>query len=309
MTLNELELDRFTLAILNTYDLSRLNISKCRAKREIREELAEDLEDLNNPETLEARHANFQVPKTSASDYKEKLHKIDDNRAFIYGIRNLGANPDLPFVNIIPNFEVSTKAEVMKLYECVKNEFSSFSPLYACIHTRQEVQADLKGSIHMVSKLETIVNKTPWDEESNLKLVQVTDDSYYQWYKDGYNEFHKESPELSSKVQTNGIDIMQESLEEELLYYARIGGKNIGLIAAIKSEFLGHSGVYFNEIFLTKDYKGRGLAKAIQRKFLAEYCSELDYVWGTIDAENLPSLKTAKSNGRIGVRFENYFKI
>ena len=55
---------------------------------------------------------------------------------------------------------------------------------------------------------------------------------------------------------------------------------------------------------MDKKWKGKRLAKAIQRKFVAELAYENDYIWGTIDSANLPSYKTAFANGRKAIRVE-----
>jgi len=89
------------------------------------------------------------------------------------------------------------------------------------------------------------------------------------------------------------------------MYEVYMKGKKIGLIAEERSPFLGHSGVYFHEIFISKKWKGKGLAKAIQRKFV----NDDDFIWGTIDAQNLPSYKTALVNKRRPIRFECFLKI
>ena len=52
------------------------------------------------------------------------------------------------------------------------------------------------------------------------------------------------------------------------------------LIAGQKSNFLGHRGVYFNAIFLCKDFRRKGLAKAAQRKFVKEFTRDNDFILG-----------------------------
>jgi hypothetical protein len=47
------------------------------------------------------------------------------------------------------------------------------------------------------------------------------------------------------------------------------------------------------------------LAKSIQRKFIAQKAKKGDLVWGTIESQNLFSLKTALSNARKPIRYEN----
>ena len=114
---------------------------------------------------------------------------------------------------------------------------------------------------------------------------------------------------LKDKVTINSKKVMQDSIEDGLLKSVLLNGKRIGLIAAKISKFLGYNGMYFNEIFIDKNFKGKGLAKAIQRKFIQEFSRSNEFIWGTIDSQNLPSFKTALANGRKPIRFECFVPI
>ena len=91
--------------------------------------------------------------------------------------------------------------------------------------------------------------------------------------------------------------------------FVEIEGERVGLIAGERSPFLGHDGIYFHEIFVSQKWKGKGLAKIIQRKYVDQFTEGHEFVWGTIDHFNLPSFKTAEGNGRKAVRFENFVEI
>ncbi len=102
---------------------------------------------------------------------------------------------------------------------------------------------------------------------------------------------------------------MSESLDQGLLFFAKINQEKVGLIAGIKSELLGHSGMYFNEIFISKEFRGKGLAKSIQRKFINDNAKPKDIIWGTIDYQNKCSYRTAASNERTPIRFECFLSL
>mgnify|MGYP003684670097 CR=1 FL=1 len=309
MKLNQLEEQSFALAELNTYDLTGLGINKETALKELREDLISEIEDLNSEDTKKARFDHFKVKGASPDDYSEKLLKLDDDESIVYGIRNMGGNPDIPFVQIIPNFEITSKQMSLSIYERIKDEFKAFGPLYLSFQTRTRIDADFFGSVYMVAKTIDLVNKKPWPIEDRISFVDINDNSYYEWYKNGYDEFHSDVPGLKEKVTVNSEGSMTDSLEQGLLKFVEIYGERIGLIAGEKSELLGHTGVYFHEIYISKKWKGKGIAKAIQRKFVTLFANELEYVWGTIDSSNLPSYKTAYSNGRRPIRHECFINL
>lgn len=309
MKLNEIELQSFIMTELNTYDLSGLSIEKEVSLKEIRDELIEELEDLNSDDTKKVRLEHFKVKGATKDDYSEKVIHIDSHKRVIYGIRNLGGNPKIPYIQLRPNFKISSKEESLAIYELIKREFEVFNPLYLSFHSSKRIDADFYGSLHMVAKSESIIDKEKWPLESSLEFESITDDSYYDWYKKGYEEFNSDIPELKSKVTVNSLSSMEDSLEQGLLKYVLLNGERIGLIAGEESNLLGHSGIYFHEIFISKEWKGRGIAKAIQRKFIHDFCTHLQYVWGTIDSNNLPSYKTAYSNGRRAIRYECFINL
>lgn len=61
------------------------------------------------------------------------------------------------------------------------------------------------------------------------------------------------------------------------------------------------------EELLETPFRGRGFAPAMQRMFLERLADKDDrLVWGTIDARNIPSLRTAQRVGR-EIVFGNMF--
>ena len=126
MKLNDIELQSFVMAELNTYDLNGLGINSEIAKKEIKDELLEELEDLNSDDTKQARLDYFKVKDATKEDYSEKRVNIKDGKEVIYGIRNMGGNTDIPFIQLRANFELSSKEEALEIYELFKEEFNLF---------------------------------------------------------------------------------------------------------------------------------------------------------------------------------------
>jgi len=151
-------------------------------------------------------------------------------------------------------------------------------------------------------------NTPPFDQEAAITLTAPKDDSYFDWYTAGYKDFHNRFPDLEPYVSVNTKDDMELSRKEDLLRIVEINKQPIGLISAMRDTFLGQDSIYFLEIFIENAYTGKGLAKCIQRKFVAEVAKQ-EIIWGTIDYKNKPSLKTALSTGRIPVRYEHFIEI
>lgn len=309
MKLNQIEEQSFALAVLCTYDISGLGIDTTIAQNELKEELISEINDLNSEKTKQARLEYFKVPGVNLSDYSEKLLSLNNGKKVIYGIRNFGGDPKLPFIQIIPNFEITSKKVALDIYQSIKDQFNIFNPLYLGFQTKDKIDADFFGSTFMVASSKEIKKINPWDFEKKIEFETINDSSYYDWYKNGYDEFHKEVPELKEKVTVNSLESMTDSQEQGLLKFVSLNGERIGLIAGEREKFLGHDGLYFHEIFISAKWKKKGLAKAIQRKFICNFTDGHEYIWGTIDSFNIPSYKTAYSNKRRPIRHECFINI
>jgi hypothetical protein len=64
-----------------------------------------------------------------------------------------------------------------------------------------------------------------------------------------------------------------------------------------------------DEILLTDAFRGKGLASQVQKIYLAAISDCFDLVWGTIDAKNISSTKTALRVGRKIVRSEIFIPL
>ncbi|MBC77137.1 MAG: hypothetical protein CME64_14085 [Halobacteriovoraceae bacterium] len=281
-----------------------LNLDEKKALSFLQKDILEEFKELNDEEVKAARHRHFNINGTSVESYAEKELDLGLGRRVIYGIRHLSGEANSPFVSIRPNFSVGSKEEALNIYQKIKDELDVFDPLSLSFWSAKKVNVDFYGSVYMVALAEKIKNKAPWIGEEKIELEEVENTSYFDWYEREYLEFNKAKPALAKWVRHNSLQTMEASRKEGLLQYVKIEGQIAGLVAAEKGSLLGHSGTYFNEVFLRKKWKGKGLAKSVQRKFIAEQCLGDEFVWGTIYFDNLPSYRTAFSNLRRPVRYE-----
>lgn len=307
MNLNNNVAQAIATATLETFNLTNLEVDHKLAHDSIKQEILSEYTELNSERVKHERCQHFGVGKPE--DYSETLFQLTDGRKMICGIRHLGGNSQWPFVNCVPSFEFQTKEEVVRTYSEIKKHFKVFKPKHISLWSKRDFDADLFGSTYLVSSAKEIKSKTAWSNENQINLKPITDDSYYSWYKKEYDELQQLPEHLKNKVLINDKETMDESLEHGLLSFVEWNGQKIGLIAATKENFLGRRGIYFNEILISQKWKGQGLAKAVQRKFICENVLDNYFVWGTIDRENTASYKTALANGRIPVRYECFVKL
>lgn len=308
MKLTNNDVQAFAQAEFNTFDLSDFCLHKDIAIKELRDEIVAEWDELNSNDVMKSRHDYFKITDTKTSDYSERLLDLGGGKKIIYGIRHMGRDRDFPFIQLKPNFTIKDSREVFQIDKDLKDELMVFKPLFLSFWSAKKMDVDSIGATYLVTTAREMKELAPWSGEKNLNLHRVADDSYYDWYKNGYEKLHNKNPELEKKVTLNSRVSMKDSREQGLLYEVFIEGEKIGLISGERSSLLGHQGIYFHEIFIDEAWRGKGLAKAMQRKFLALNALDDDFIWGTIDDSNLSSYKTALSNGRKPIRFECFVK-
>ncbi|RYZ77724.1 MAG: N-acetyltransferase [Proteobacteria bacterium] len=302
------EADKLAFAgdILNeTYDIPVIDpIDETAALKAIVSDINE-LFDLNLPDVLESRYKHFQVPQSRPEDYREQLFELKSGRTYLAGIRHAGANPNLPFVQITSNFVLGPH-DLSLMKRQIHASFEVFNPLHLAYWAKSEssqLELDAKPArrylASRISQLE-LVSSVKVDGQ----LERVRDQDYWQGYVSGYAAFHMKHPDLKSWVTVSDKEDLERYRSQALLFEYFVEGKPVGLIGAEHSDLLGLKGLYMGELLIHEQFKGRGYAVQMQREFLKTVGDEFEVVWGTIDARNLPSTKTALRVGRRPMRVE-----
>ncbi len=298
----------FAKTNLDSYNLLGFELEEKTMLAAIEKEIKDDFNNLNQEKTKRKRYTFFNIPDALPDDYEEFILNLDKNIQVIVGIRHLSSNREKPFINLQSNTTFSTQ-QLLDLYHSkLTSKFTKFQPQYIRFYHKEKLEDISTRSVYLAQTASKIKEIPPFAKESEITLTAPTDDSYFQWYEKGYLDYHKRFPSLQPFVPINSKDDMEHSRKEGLLRIAHCNGQRIGLISAMRDTFLGYDAIYFLEIFLDQAFKGKGLAKCLQRKFVAEVTQQ-EIVWGLIDFENKPSLKTALSTSRLPVRYEHMIKI
>lgn len=271
------------------------------------------------------------IQKIAAIDFREKELKVGGGTA-IFGIRFLNGNPKEPFVGVVPDFtpnsgqvlrnsaivpgSFSELNQISLFKKLAIKHFSVFSPKYIQVWFQPSMvnSVDLPRNTNISRRVVAgFVNDILYREfslPSGVSLESTKSDSYFDWYKNTYSEFHLDNPHYRDLIPVNTKEEMDESLSEGLLYWAKVDGEKMGLIGGVSSDLLGANGLYMNEVLLAKKFRGQGYAPIIQRLFIEQQKKRnFDLVWGTIDAQNKPSTKSALRVGRKSIREELLFPI
>lgn len=300
----------FAEGALASFDVTGLDLDREAALRALETEFCDDFLELNEAMVRFRRWERCALEGTRPEDFAEHLVEVGGGRKILCGIRHLGLNLEKPFVRLWPNFALSSAAEAKALYETFLEErFACFRPICIRIFTPSGKESEAAGALHLAARARSYFERDAWPGEGELTLADPGSDDYYAWYAGAYRRFHEAHPALKDRVTLNDAAFMEDCRQQGLLRVARWGGERIGLIAAERERFLGHSGIYFVELLLLRGWQGRGLAKALQRKFVVSCCVREDLVWGMIESKNAASLRTALANGRKVVRGECFLML
>jgi RimJ/RimL family protein N-acetyltransferase len=315
--MNEVEKSEFAKSLLQgTYDLEALKpIDQVSALKFLESEI-EDLLELNNPAMLSKRNNWLKIPGTSDQNFLERVFEIGNRRSFLAGIRHVGGNPSMPFVNLTADFTPSSWAEFDDIKNIVRSEFKIFNPAHIAIwfSPRSSFALEIERTIqparrYLAAKTAELLSKSPPPNFNSLHLEAVKAPDYFDWYKNEYEKFHVKHPELKSWVTMSDFEDLEEYRALNLLYRAKMGEETVGLIGGSAQSLLGMSGLYMCELLIAETFKGKSLAAAMQRRFIEEAGRNFEVVWGTIDSRNIPSTRTALKIGRHIVRNEYFIPL
>jgi hypothetical protein len=309
------EIELFARSALNSlYDLNPLALDSEIAVAGVLSEIRELLY-LNSADVLTSRHTHFAVPETTEQDYEERFYDLAAGKKVLAGIRHMNGSADHPFVSVYLGFS-PTHADLPLIKKFAEQNFKKFSP--------QNVSLELKPSSALTAELEkeiipareyiaARIDKIRAIDKPNgyerIKLQRLHAGIDYSWYLKAYADFHLQNPELKQWVPITEQEELEKCASEGLLFQVLIDGKLAGLIGARSEALLGVPAVYMTELLLTADFKKQNLAAALQRKFIDTVGPEFQLIWGTIDAKNLASKKTALRVGRMAVRAEYFIPL
>lgn len=312
----QLNIREFAKATLSTYD--QIFTSKFDQNKSL-ECIITEIEDerltLNRPETVAIRLNHYRrfFPDASLADFQEK--KLATSNKFLAGIRFIGGDGKEPFIDVLPSWEITTESEILEIMDLIKREFRVFEPKYLQFwvdpsfeklpFTKIPFQVARRVICGFIGELE----KPAEPCNVHIQLSKVDDDHYYDWYKGVYADFHNKNPNLVNWVPCNSKEEMDENRLQKLLFWIDINGERAGIIGGCKSTLLGINAIYMDEILLTDSFRGKGFASQVQKIYLASMSGRFDLVWGTIDAKNISSTKTALRVGRKIVRSEIFIPL
>lgn len=248
------------------------------------------------------------------ADYQQRFVSFPGGEALV-GIRFLGGSPEFRFVDLVVTRGAEDPESLAAASRAALEACSVFAPQavrvrQACERTLDPLGWRAEPDQHFLAgRLTDLVTRTdPLPPE--LSLEPVSPEDAERFTKPTYAAWAERDPELGAKVRPSDLDELRDCHESGLLAYVLWSGERAGVIGFAQSEDADLVGYLVEEEVIALPFRGRGLAVAAQRlafQTLATRNSSA-LVFGTIDAANTPSLKTAERVGRERVASYRFFR-
>lgn len=273
------------------------------------EELAEGLFDDEYGAMI--RDLVEQIPVQDPLLWADRTVDLGDGHWAITSIRFRNRDLSRPFVYVLACSAPPTAETLHRLAECVMPVYEAFSPL--CFRVLAPgpsgpfdpasstpdlgLAIDQRFLAGRVEELNAAPRRTAFSEVS---LEPITAAEAAQYVSEMHERLRAANPDQHYWASPATAEELQQPEEERLLFTVRTA-EPIGVVAAKRDDSYGMTGFCVQEITVDEEFRGRGLGTAslhhLCRK-LGEVAAAGDVLWGTIHADNLPSLNNARSVGR-----------
>jgi hypothetical protein len=273
----------------------------------LRGDLAEDLERTwrqraEDHDWLAGYARTCAVERARAEDYALREIEISPGTAVLAGIHFRNRNVSEPFVGVFAQTRDLNDGEIAAATRVLIKDFALFRPL--AVRWWSPEQRDLRGLPNAAGDLRLVAGRVadmthlPGSLAAHLSFHPESVVDCYEEFRRAYAEFLAQATFHNAPLPETPSSL--EACEREgHLYCLRDSGRFAGLMAARPDAIRGIKGWVIFEEILGAEYRGRGLAVAMQRIFVSTFdVARGALVMGEIADANLPSLRTARGAGR-----------
>ena len=249
-------------------------------------------------------------------DWANRRIDLPDGGWAVTGIRFRGADVKRPFVDVVSTTAPPTPDGLTVVAEAVVAAYRAFGPLCLRVdapdpaalveqlsHDRRFLGDRCAVDMHVVAGLVEQLRQFPRAAAYPQVSLRAGDPRPLAARVAAmYAELVARQPERAMWARPEDLDSLTECADAGLLFEVLVEGRPAGVVAAIRYDAHAMAGFSVQELCLDAAHRGRHVAAAaVQRLIDALPARPGDVLWGTIDPNNLPSLRNALSVGRVHV--------
>lgn len=279
---------------------------------ELRQRLADDLapESDRISDAAFAREYQQHCPVPGVADpgsYNNRVVELADGSRCLTGIRFRGGDLSRPFVDLVAVEGTLDPLRIAEIADEVDIAWAPFEPRAIRLfhpdpigfleHDRSGTQPDQFVLAAPVTQLRHHGLRDA--DASGIWLRPAADLEWYDRYVAELEDLFTTDPMLQEMTRAESRDDLAETRRAGLLFEIRVGDNWAGVLASPRDAGFGMRGHSMQEIMLAAEYRGRGIAVTAERQLIMRLSAGSgDVLFGTIDARNSPSLRTAQAVGR-----------
>ncbi|MEM9489213.1 MAG: GNAT family N-acetyltransferase [Myxococcota bacterium] len=277
---------------------------------ELRQRLGRELGELwterRQPDWCAGYAESIAISGPDPAEYAVRHLDLGPLGPVLAGIHFLGMDPGHPFIGVHGLARDYSADQLERLACALGGEFAAFRPRSIRLfipgpagrlaaHLPPSASHDNRLIVGLRSALR-VSPRPPGFER--IELRPLGDDAYPR-YRATCEQFFADTPDGQRMLEIESEDDLRAC---QTCFEAWIDDTWAGLVAARHEDIFGLSGHCVVEEILTRPFRGFGLGIALQRHLIERLEPHgHDLIWGTIDARNLPSRKTAERVGRTDI--------
>lgn len=248
-------------------------------------------------------HAACPVAGADARDYLQCVVPVGASEAALIGLRFFGGDVRQPFVDVIA-VTAPWRRVATELCEAACAAYARFAPRRLRVFEADLLRVqpeDVVDQYFHAGWADEVAASGPSTPACALEVCTESDvDEVSALVEAGYADLAAYAPELVSRVHAAQRGALADCVETGVLAFITASGERVGVLGTAKdSERLFEGQAVIEEVLLRR-HQGRGLAVAAQRLLAREVAARCGpvLIWGTIDALNHASRRTAERAGR-----------
>jgi hypothetical protein len=275
-------------------------------RRVIAGELERQLAWTQDPEFAARFARQCPVAGVPAEAYLHRLLELGSGHQVLAGVRFKGGDLGFPFVELLAaDFAWTEAARLGEALEAVFGAFGAFKPLAARLlwDDGARLPAGPWGVVedlcYVAAPVSRLQAAAPVAGSEALTLRLARDLEFYPRYEAAWGAFQGGGDPWRAEVMCTDPGDFEDCLRFGLVCEGWVGERWAGLFAARRLRERYFDGYVVQDMILGEEFRGRGLAAALQQGALRHLSGQRqELLYGTIHAQNAPSLATARRCGR-----------